>query len=182
MANPLDKIEAFRAFEKQLKKYTEATDKPVQITSKDKALGEAIKQQDLSFEEKITLKYKKIINPVSIEIENDLQSLLNAWELFTKIQELNENTQDPKTYISDFVINSPLTRNPLYVSGVQTNQSLSFACLQAWFLYEKGIEDYVPVINQSQKVPKLEFIPSQSFNPDSNTRRIFSIIKQKFYT
>lgn len=106
----------------------------------DKQLQEEINRRELERTEKLRRKYQDFLEPRTPDIEEDEECLLNAYELFCKINELCEanGKEGGKARLRSMEIASPICRRYDYTLG----DDLAF--LRLWFL---------------QKFPDASFIP-----------------------
>ena len=181
MTDGEEKARAFRNFEDKFRRYSElhsdeGGSSSINLENRTARLEKAIKYQAEDFAAKTSAIYLRYRDAISLDIEEDKESLLKAYDLFKACLGLNETVGDKKTHLSSINIASPLTKNPLY------QKEESFIYLQCWFCYEKGIADYVPVMRTSGKGFVLDFIEEELFKCTGEARKIQTFIKEHFYS
>ncbi len=175
MFSPEDKVNAFRNFEKKLKRYTESTDESIEIKSQDHLIKQVIKESAVTYKDKVIRIYQEYIEPQSIQTEQDQDALVKAYDMYKAMLDLNDRMGDTTTRVSSFTISSILARNQLYTVNDK------FVYLQMWFMNEKGYNDYVPVMVQTKNGYRLDFVDPDDFAFTGNNRRIASIINEYYY-
>ena len=108
---------------------------------------------------KIREKFSHYQLPLSKEIEEDELSLLKAYELFTKVTDLNDSVRSKTTFIEKFTIASPLSKKSRYSSET------GFAFLQAWFIlnHSEKAEKFIPEIVTVNGKSELVFTEAASY-------------------
>lgn len=179
MIDPESQVKAFRDFEETLKRYNQSSsaDKaPVpEIRIASDRLQKTVRDLDYDFEEKVKTIYKRYIDAFSADIEKDEESLMKSYDLFRGFLSLNESCGDKDTYISGIKINSTVIKKTDYT------KKKYFIFLQAFFMFQKGIEDFIPCIIETSSGYVLEFLEQDGYKWTKEERRILDIIQSNFY-
>lgn len=122
-------------------------------------------------EEKILSQYKAFVNPVSKEIEEDENELLECFEEFLKINFRKNELNDEESVI---FIKSSIPKKTHYTSGTD------FIYLRAWFKYEKEKAEFVPTLVKNESgFFRLTFIPAENAQYSIQEKHILNLIESK---
>ena len=137
-------------------------------------IKEKISSSDEEHVQKIINKYNQYQLPLSKEIEEDELSVLKAYELFSRIRELNSSLGTKKTFIEKIRIASPVAEKQEYVSGT------GFAYLQAWFIlnHREKAKSFIPVISEHRGDAELAFASAECFKPSPLLKEILTLIQK----
>ena len=178
-------------FEQQFKRFQDSGNKPPEFLLPKKRAKEAIARLSPSGKEakgkKIVLQtYGQFLAPeqdfgdysaIAQQIEDDKKLLVQAYDLFVAMVDLNRQLGDEQTCISDFTITSPLTQRERYTVGSD------FVYLQFWLQWEAKRTDYVPVLRLARETAgwQLIFIPSGSFSWTDWEQAVVQLLEEEFY-
>lgn len=176
---------AISDFSKKLKAFVSSGEKDPHFKSENASLQEKITEREALRRSNIISYYKKFTTP-DVTISEDEDNLMKAYALFKGLRALNQGTGDEHTFIKGTELISPLAQKARYTSGGD------FVYLAAWFLFEKGIEDFAPVLEEKKDdsskgaaIPSasfcLDFIPASKKAFSLHDREILGIIKNEFY-
>ena len=182
---------AISNFEEQFKRFQDSGNKPPEFLLPKKRAKEAIARLSPSGKEakgkKIVLQtYGQFLAPeqnfgeysaITQQIEDDKKLLVQAYDLFVAMVDLNRQLGDDATFISDFTIASPLTQRERYTVGK------NFVFLQFWLQWEAKRTDYVPVLRLARGLPgwQLIFIPSGNFSWTDGELAVVQLLEEEFY-
>ena len=182
---------AISNFEEQFKRFQDSGNKPPEFLLPKKRAKEAIARLSPSGKEakgkKIVLQtYGQFLAPeqnfgdysaIAQQIEDDKKLLVQAYDLFVAMVDLNRQLGDDATFISDFTIASPLTQRERYTVGKD------FVFLQFWLQWEAKRTDYVPVLRLARGLPgwQLIFIPSGNFSWTDGELAVVQLLEEEFY-
>lgn len=174
---------AFGAFSKKLKAFVASEGEDPKFESGSSLLQERIKEREAVRYNNIVSYYKKFTTP-DASIAEDQENLLKAYNLYKGLRTLNQQAGDQNSFIKASEIISPLTQKARYTSGGD------FIYLTAWFLYEKQIEDFVPLLEKREDGREgngtisflLDFVTPQKKPFSIHDREILGIIKKEFYS
>lgn len=182
---------AISNFEEQFKRFQDSGNKPPEFLLPKKRAKEAIARLSPSGKEakgkKIVLQtYRQFLAPeqnfgdysaITQQIEDDKKLLVQAYDLFVAMVDLNRQLGDDATFISDFTIASPLTQRERYTVGKD------FVFLQFWLQWEAKRTDYVPVLRLARGLPgwQLIFIPSGNFSWTDGELAVVQLLEEEFY-
>lgn len=178
-------------FEQQFKRFQDSGNKPPEFLLPKKRAKEAIARLSPSGKEakgkKIVLQtYGQFLAPeqsfgdysaIAQQIEDDKKLLVQAYDLFVAMVDLNRQQGDEQTCIRDFTITSPLTQRERYTVG------RDFVYLQFWLQWEAKRTDYVPVLRLARGASgwQLIFIPSGSFSWTDWEQAVVQLLEEEFY-
>ena len=182
---------AISNFEQQFKRFQDSGNNPPEFLLPKKRAAAAIAQRAPSGKgtsgKKIVLEtYRQLLAPeqsfgefsaIAQQLEDDKKLLVQAYDLFVAMVDVNRQLGDEATYISDFIITSPLTQRERYTVGKD------FVFLQFWLQWEAKRADYVPVLRLARDLPgwQLIFIPSGSFSWTDGEQAVVQLLEEEFY-
>ena len=178
-------------FEQQFKRFQDSGNKPPEFLLPKKRAAAAITGMAPSGKrvsgKKIVLEsYRQLLAPeqrfgdfsaIAQQLEDDKKLLVQAYDLFVAMVDLNRQLGDEQTCISDFIITSPLTQRERYTVGKD------FVFLQFWLQWEAKRTDYVPVLRLARGLPgwQLIFIPSGNFSWTDGEQAVVQLLEEEFY-
>ena len=178
-------------FEQQFKRFQDSGNKPPEFLLPKKRAAAAIAGMAPSGKrvsgKKIVLEsYRQLLAPeqrfgdfsaIAQQLEDDKKLLVQAYDLFVALVDLNRQLGDEQTCIRDFIITSPLTQRERYTVGKD------FVFLQFWLQWEAKRTDYVPVLRLARDLPswQLIFIPSGSFSWTDWEQAVVQLLEEEFY-
>ena len=182
---------AISNFEQQFKRFQDSGNNPPEFLLPKKRAAVAIAQRAPSGKgtsgKKIVLEtYRQLLAPeqsfgefsaIAQQLEDDKKLLVQAYDLFVAMVDVNRQLGDEATYISDFIITSPLTQRERYTVGKD------FVFLQFWLQWEAKRADYVPVLRLARDLPgwQLIFIPSGNFSWTDGEQAVVQLLEEEFY-
>ena len=182
---------AISNFEQQFKRFQDSGNNPPEFLLPKKRAAAAIAQRAPSGKgtsgKKIVLEtYRQLLAPeqsfgefsaIAQQLEDDKKLLVQAYDLFVAMVDVNRQLGDEQTCISDFIITSPLTQRERYTVGKD------FVFLQFWLQWEAKRTDYVPVLRLARDLPswQLIFIPSGSFSWTDWEQAVVQLLEEEFY-
>ena len=182
---------AISNFEQQFKRFQDSGNNPPEFLLPKKRAAAAIAQRAPSGKgtsgKKIVLEtYRQLLAPeqsfgefsaIAQQLEDDKKLLVQAYDLFVAMVDVNRQLGDEATYISDFIITSPLTQRERYTVGKD------FVFLQFWLQWEAKRTDYVPVLRLARDLPgwQLIFIPSGNFSWTDGEQAVVQLLEEEFY-
>lgn len=179
---------AISDFSKKLKAFVSSGQEDPQFKSENASLQEKINEREALRYSNIISYYKKFTTPDS-SLAEDQENLLKAYALFKGLRALNQASGDEQTFIKSGELISPLTQKARYTKGGD------FVYLTAWFIFEKGIGDFAPVLVEKNgggtgaagtgttgvATFMLDFVPSSKRAFSLHDREILGIIQKEFY-
>ena len=182
---------AISNFEQQFKRFQDSGNNPPEFLLPKKRAAAAIAQRAPSGKgtsgKKIVLEtYRQLLAPeqsfgefsaIAQQLEDDKKLLVQAYDLFVAMVDVNRQLGDEATYISDFIITSPLIQRERYTVGKD------FVFLQFWLQWEAKRTDYVPVLRLARDLPgwQLIFIPSGNFSWTDGEQAVVKLLEEEFY-
>ena len=182
---------AISNFEQQFKRFQDSGNNPPEFLLPKKRAAAAIAQRVPSGKgtsgKKIVLEtYRQLLAPeqsfgefsaIAQQLEDDKKLLVQAYDLFVAMVDVNRQLGDEATYISDFIITSPLTQRERYTVGKD------FVFLQFWLQWEAKRTDYVPVLRLARDLPgwQLIFISSGNFSWTDGEQAVVQLLEEEFY-
>lgn len=180
---------AFNLFSKKFSRSTQYLDSAdIDLQRDDELLQRKVYEREKDYKKSIVTAYSKFMNPFrvlgknsreALEINEDEQNLLKAYNLFKTIKEANEKVGDGSTFIKVSEIKSPLTEKLRYTSGGD------FIYLQCWLRYEQGIRDFVPCIeeveNRLETSHRLDFFPARCYQFSWQEKEVVAAIEETFH-
>lgn len=145
-------------FSKKLSRLNES-EKPVfsRIPTTEEKLQNRINEEEFLRRERIVRQYNAFSNPVSQQIEDDEQNLVDAYNLFIAANLLNQNVSDKRTKLAAIKIESPVCTKSEYISGS------GFSFLKIWFLKTQKDAQFVPEIIQENEKRFIDFVPVEDY-------------------
>lgn len=174
MSEKRNLAQSVAAFTKKFSKLNDE-DKELQQPplSKDKILQEEIKLREAEREEVLRRRFSDFMEPRTQDIEQDEENLLQAYQLFCKLQDLCEAAKQEKSTASlhSFEITSPLCKRDDYTLG----ENMAF--LRLWFLQTNPDATVVPeFIRDENGIFYLEFIDKELWTPNTLEKEITTLI------
>ncbi|WP_022931059.1 hypothetical protein [Treponema bryantii] len=174
MSEKRNLAQSVAAFTKKFSKLNDE-DKELQQTplSKDKILQEEIKLREAEREESLRRRFSDFMEPRTQDIEQDEENLLQAYQLFCKLQDLCEATKQEKSTarLHSLKIESPLCKRDDYTL------SENMAFLRLWFLQTNPDANVVPeFIRDENGLFYLEFTDKELWTPNSLEKEITTLI------
>ena len=182
---------AISNFEQQFKRFQDSGNNPPEFLLPKKRAAASIAQRAPSGKgtsgKKIVLEtYRQLLAPeqsfgefsaIAQQLEDDKKLLVQAYDLFVAMVDVNRQLGDEATYISDFIITSPLTQRERYTVGKD------FVFLQFWLQWEAKRADYVPVLRLARDLPgwQLIFIRSGNFSWTDGEQAVVQLLEEEFY-
>ena len=111
----------------------------------------------------------------ALQLETDKKQILQAYNLFKGILEVNATLGDEETFALMPLINSPLAQREKYT----VRQELGY--LQAWLYFECNIQDYVPVMKKHKMQWYLTFVSRDDYYPTDKELEIIRVVEEIFY-
>ena len=174
MSEKRNLAQSVAAFTKKFSKLNDE-DKELQQTplSKDKILQEEIKLREAEREESLRRRFSDFMEPRTQDIEQDEENLLQAYQLFCKLQDLCEAAKQEKSTarLHSLIIESPLCKRDDYTLG----ENMAF--LRLWFLQTNPDANVVPeFIRDENGLFYLEFTDKELWTPNSLEKEITTLI------
>ncbi len=174
MAEKRNLAQSVAAFSNTFSKLTDE-DKELQEPplSKDKILQDEIIRRESEREEEIRRRFSDFIAPLTQDIEEDENNLLQAYELYRKLKEACENAADKKSTarLRSFEITSPLCKRDDYTLGE------NMAYLRLWFLQKNPEAEVVPEFTRAENGQfYLEFTDRELWAPNSIEKEVLRIL------
>lgn len=179
---------AVSSFEQQFKKFQDSGNKPPEfLLPKKRAAAKALATEKARKGKKeVVAAYRELLSPESVfgdfsaiaqQLEDDKKLLVQAYDLFVALVDVNRQLGDQNTFIVDFTIASPLTQRERYTTGSD------FVYLQFWLQWEAKRTDYVPVLRLARGLPgwQLVFVPSGSFSWTDWELSVVQLLEEAFY-
>ena len=179
---------AISNFEQQFKKFQDSGNKPPEfLLPKKRAAAKALATEKARKGKKDVLAaYRQLLAPeqsfgdfsaIAQQLEDDKKLLVQAYDLFVAMVDLNRQLGDQDTFISDFTIASPITQRERYTVGSD------FVYLQFWLQWEAKRTDYVPVLRLARGASgwQLVFIPSGNFSWTDWELSVVQLLEEEFY-
>lgn len=141
-----------------------------------KNLKNKIDEIQIAEDQKILSQYNAFVKPVSKQIEDDENELLECFEFFLKLnfkknELLNYDFEDSNNLI---YVNSSIPKKNHYTTGTD------FIFLCAWFKYEMGKTEFVPrLVKNDSGFFRLTFINAENATFSIEERRILNFIERK---
>ena len=177
---------AVNAFEEQFEKFKNSEQEPPVFlnTQREKSVSRIEKIQEKLYHQKIEREYRILLNPdlyysehsaTALQLETDKKQILQAYNLFKGILEVNATQGDEETFALMPLINSPLAQREKYT----VRQELGY--LQAWLYFECNIQDYVPVMKKHKMQWYLTFVSRDDYYPTDKELEIIRVVEEIFY-
>lgn len=170
MSEKRNLAQSIAAFSKKFSKLSDE-DKELQEApvSKEKLLQEEINLRESEREEELRRRFSDFMEPRTQDIEEDENNLLQAYELFCKLNEVCETAakENSTARLRSFEITSPLCKRDDYTLGD------SMAFLRLWFLQKNPDATVVPEFTRAENGQfYLEFIDKELWKPSSLEKEI----------
>ena len=174
MAEKRNLAQTVAAFSKKFSKLNDE-DKELQEApvSKEKLLQEEINRRESEREEELRRRFSDFIEPRTQDIEQDEENLLQAYQLFCKLQDLCEAAKQEKSTarLHSLKIESPLCKRDDYTLG----ENMAF--LRLWFLQTNPDANVVPeFIRDENGLFYLEFTDKELWTHNSLEKEITTLI------
>ena len=170
MAEKRNLAQAVAAFSKKFSKLNDDDKEEQQPPlSKEKLLQDQINQRESEREEELRRRFSDFLEPRTQDIEEDEENLLQAYELFCKLNEVCETTAKEKSTarLRSFEITSPLCKRDDYTLGD------NMAFLRLWFLQKNPDATVVPEFVRDENGQFfLNFIEKELWKPSSLEKEI----------
>lgn len=177
---------AVNAFEEQFEKFKNSEQEaPVFLnTLREKNVSRIEKKEEKLYQQKIEREYRILLNPdlyysensaSALQLETEKKQILQAYNLFKGILEVNRTVGDEETFAQMPLINSPLAQREKYT----VRQELGY--LQAWLYFECNIQDYVPVLKKFKMQWYLTFLSRDHYYPSDKELEIIRVVEEIFY-
>lgn len=158
-------------FSKKLLRFNNAEKQELELPkSSEQILQTKINDFELERKERILKQINAYLNPINQELEDDENYLLEAYNLFKKAFELNENSQQPETKLASLKIKSPLCQKQEYSSGND------FSFLRIWFVHQNPSADFIPAFIFENEKKYLEFIPFDEYEFSRLEKEILQVL------
>ena len=174
MSEKRNLAQSVAAFTKKFSKLNDE-DKELQQPplSKDKILQEEIKLREAEREEELRRRFSDFMEPRTQDIEQDEENLLQAYQLFCKLQDLCEAAKQEKSTarLHSFEITSPLCKRDDYTLG----ENMAF--LRLWFLQANPDATVVPEFTRVENGNfYLTFTDRELWTPGSLEKEVLRIL------
>ena len=167
-------LQSIAAFSKKFSKLDEDEknnfEKPV---SKNKFLQDEINRQEAEREESLRRRFLDFLEPRTQDIEQDEENLLQAYELYCKINEVCELAakENSTARLHSFKITSPLCKLDDYTLG----ENMAF--LRLWFMQKNPDVTVVPVFLRDENGQFfLDFTDRELWSPDTLEKELLRIL------
>lgn len=174
MAEKRNLAQAVAAFSKKFSKLNDDDKEEQQPPlSKEKLLQDQINQRESEREEELRHRFSDFMEPRTQDIEQDEENLLQAYQLFCKLQDLCEAAKQEKSTarLHSLKIESPLCKRDDYTLG----ENMAF--LRLWFLQTNPDANVVPeFIRDENGLFYLEFTDKELWTPNSLEKEITTLI------
>ncbi len=162
------------AFSKKFSKLSDE-DKELQEppVSKEKLLQEEINLRETEREEELRRRFSDFMEPRTQDIEEDEKNLLQAYELFCKLNEVCETAakENSTARLRSFEITSPLCKRDDYTLGD------SMAFLKLWFLQKNPDATVVPEFTRAENgLFYIDFTDRELWSPNSLEKEVLRIL------
>lgn len=141
-------------------------------------LQEVISEREAERTAYIQKRYNEYENPLTPDIEEDENSLINAYELFSAVDQLNKSTGDKgdkSTKIRYFEISSVICRKAEYTDL----NSDSFLFLRLWFIKRNPEAAFVPELARNEKGDfYLDFSERELWKPSAAEKEILQSLEE----
>lgn len=176
--------DVFSNFAKKLSRFNQSGQDLPKRKTEDDILQDKINAGEAGRKQAVSKTYKIYKDPFGVlgktsdrarAIYDDEQNLLKAYKLFKAVKEACVEKSDKETFISSFELESPLAKKSSYT------MSGNFIYLICWLMFEEGISDFVPVLEEISNSHKLKFLLSENYHFDSNDSDLIRIVREVFY-
>ena len=174
MSEKRNLAQSIAAFSKKFSKLSDE-DKELQEApvSKEKLLQEEINLHESEREEELRRRFSDFMEPRTQDIEEDENNLLQAYELFCKLNEVCETAakENSTARLRSFEITSPLCKRDDYTLGD------SMAFLRLWFLQKNPDAEVVPFfLRDDDGYFYLDFADKKFWEPNSLEKELLRIL------
>lgn len=174
MSEKKNLVQSIAAFSKKFSKLNEDYIEQFEIPeSKDKRLQNEINRHEEEYEANLRRRFSDFLDPRTQDIEEDEKNLIQAYELFCKLNEVCELTikENSTARLHSFRLSSPLCRRDDYTLGD------NMAFLRLWFLQKNPDATVVPeFIRDENGQFFLEFTDRELWNPGSLEKELLRIL------
>ncbi len=176
MSEKKNLVQSIAAFSKKFTKLDEeAKELHEPAVSKEKILQNEINRREHEREESLRRQFEDFLNPRTQDIEADEASLIKAYELYCKINELCQAVKEEGSdaHLRTKEISSPLCRRDDYTLGQQ------MAFLRLWFLKKMPDAAYVPeFVRDENGLFYLDFIDRELWTPTSLEKELLQSLEE----
>ena len=174
MSEKRNLAQSIAAFSKKFSKLSDE-DKELQEApvSKEKLLQEEINLRESEREEELRRRFSDFMEPRTQDIEEDEKNLLQAYELFCKLNEVCETAakENSTARLRSFEITSPLCKRDDYTLGD------SMAFLKLWFLQKNPDATVVPEFTRAENgLFYIDFTARELWSPNSLEKEVLRIL------
>ena len=159
------------------KKFSKLNDEDKELheapVSKEKLLQEEINRRESEREEELRRRFSDFLEPRTQDIEEDEKNLLQAYELFCRLNEVCELTakENSTARLRSLEITSPLCKRDDYTLGD------SMAFLKLWFLQKNPDAAVVPEFVRDENGQFfLDFTDRELWEPESLEKELLRIL------
>ena len=159
------------------KRFTQLNDEDKRLQEapvpKDKLLQEEINRRESEREEELRRRFTDFLEPRTQDIEEDEENLLQAYELFCRLNEVCELAakENSTARLHSSEISSPLCRRADYTLGD------NMAFLRLWFLQTKPDAEVVPEFIRAENGQfYLNFTDRELWTPGSLEKEVLRIL------
>lgn len=176
--------DAFSEFSKKFARFKKSGESLPKRKSEDDFLQDKINAGEAARKQAVSKSYRIYRDPFgelgktserARAIYDDEQALLRAYNLFKAVTEASGGKSDKETFVSSFTIESPLARKNAYTFGG------NFIYLVCHLMFEEGVSDFVPVLNEEGASYRLSFVPAASFRFEQKDSDVIRIVRETFY-
>jgi len=174
MSEKKNLVQSIAAFSKKFSKLDEDDKEQFEIpVSKDKLLQDEINRREEEREENLRRRFSDFLEPRTQDIEEDEKNLLQAYELFCRLNEVCELTakENSTARLRSFEITSPLCKRDDYTLGDD------MAFLRLWFLQKNPDAAVVPEFVRDENGQFfLDFTDREPWEPESLEKELLRIL------
>ncbi len=174
MSEKKNLVQSIAAFSKKFSKLDEDDKEQFEIpVSKDKLLQDEINRREEEREENLRRRFSDFLEPRTQDIEEDEKNLLQAYELFCRLNEVCELTakENSTARLRSFEITSPLCKRDDYTLG----DNMVF--LRLWFLQKNPDAAVVPEFVRDENGQFfLDFTDRELWEPESLEKELLRIL------
>ena len=145
----------------------------VKIESPLKTIQNQINERESERAALLRRQFLEYACPITSDIEEDEESLLKAYKLYSQLVELNNTAGDATTHLRDFSLTSPLCRKSEYNGNVDG----LFSFLRLWFIATNPDALFMPVIEQDANGScYLSFVEKDIWKPTLLEKEIMQVV------
>ena len=138
-------------------------------------LQEVILEREAERISYIKKRYAEYDNPLTPDIEEDENSIRQAYELFRNIELLNQTSGNKKTRIRYFEISSPVCRKAEY-TDLNADR---FLFLRIWFLKNNPEVEFLPELARNEKGDfYIDFLSRELWKPNAAEKEILQYLEE----